>query len=153
MSKNGDREERFIEYLALGIPLRDAGLKAGYSPTYCSGTLPRKLHSPNFIKKIQAYCDDYPKYRTTLAKLRLAKVFQIEENILNKALTDTDYAVTPGVSKTVEREYKLTGLLQEPGTTQVLVPIQVSIDIQGSLEDQQAGKTVLIENTEKSDTT
>ena len=138
MSKNGNREERFIENLALGFNIREAGLKAGYTQSYCNGTLPRKLNSPNFIKKIQQYADSFPEYRQTLAKLRLAKVFHIEEKILDRALQDTDYAITAGVSKTVEREYKLTNLLVDQTVQVTMVPVNVAIQVQNHLQRQES---------------
>jgi len=126
-TNNGDRETRFLENLALGYSIRKAGTKAGYSQSYADSTLSRRLLDPKFIAKMQAYCDKMPEARQVLAKLRLGKVARIEEQILDKALTCDDYATRPVVSKTMEREYKLTGLLQDDHAKPVMVQINLAM--------------------------
>jgi len=73
-----------------------------------------------------------------MAKVRLKRAAYIENTIYDRAEKDVDFAIHPTVAKTLERDYKLAGLLHDFSPSQVLVPIQVAIQIQTHIESQQA---------------
>ena len=151
-TKNGDRESRFLEYFGAGLPIQDAGRKAGYSESYVTSGLYQKLQNPAFQDKLAAFVDSFPEYRRNLAKLRLTQASRIEQKIYDKALNDTEFATRPVVSKTMEREYRLTGLLQDDHAKPVMVQINLAM-IQSSQEsDLDVVKVKQIEHDNEDDT-
>ena len=130
------REIKFIEHLALGYEPVEAAIKAGYTKGYATCHAKRKLFSPNFIAKVQAYADKIPGTRSTLAKLRLPKLFDIEEQFFEQCKTDPKLYAK--YSKVSEREYKLSGLLKDEVQAQILIPVNVAVQVQNTINDQQA---------------
>jgi len=127
------RETKFLENLAIGLNVTEAGLKAGYSESYAKTDIRRKLVSPRFLAKLQAYCDTFPDQRRTLAKLRLPLHARIEDKIINKALEDVEFATRPVVAKTLERDYRIAGLLQDESAKPIMVQVNLAL-VQGQQE-------------------
>ena len=126
-TKNGDRESRFLEYFGAGLPIQDAGRKAGYSESYVTSGLYQKLQNPAFQDKLAAFVDSFPEYRRNLAKLRLTQASRIEQKIYDKALNDTEFATRSVVAKTLERDYKIAGLLQDDAARPVMVQVNLAL--------------------------
>ena len=124
-----------MEYLALGYTPTEAGLKAGYAESYAKTDIRRKLTSPNFIAKLQKFADKMPEARTTLAKLRLPMLYDLEEKFYQKC--ENDPVLLAKYGKVAERDYKLAGLLKEDVKAQILVPVNVAIQVQDVLQAQQ----------------
>ena len=136
MSKNGNRETKFMEYLALGMNITEAGLKAGYSQSYSKTDIRRKLNSPRFISKLAEFADQQPETRTTLAKLRLPKLYNLEDKFFDKCEDDPELYAR--YSKISEREYKLAGLMTQDVQAQIIVPVSVAIQVQNHLQQQES---------------
>jgi len=125
--------------IALGMPNTQAGLKAGFAKTYVyTGQFANKCSSPYITSIIDHIADQYPDHRRRMAKIRLKRAAYIENTIYDRAEKDIDFAINPTVAKTLERDYKLAGLLHDFSPSQVLVPIQVAIQIQTHIESQQS---------------
>jgi len=131
-----NREIKFIEFLGIGLEPVQAAIKAGYSKNYAYCHAKRKLNSPTFIAKVAKYAEKLPESRTTLAKLRLPKLYHIEDKFL--ARCEDEPELYARYAKISEREYKLAGLLKDEVNIQAIVPIQVAIQIQGHVEAQQS---------------
>jgi len=134
MSKNEDREIRLLENLALGFPVSTAGVEAGYTKGYSTSGLYQKFNNPAFISKLQQYVKDFPETRRNLAKLRLPKLYEIEERFLQKCMDDPElYARYPKVS---ERDYKLAGLGTDEQPSKPTVQVAVLVNVQSALAAQ-----------------
>jgi len=114
-----------------GLSIKDAALKAGYSPIHATSCLYSQLRSPSFAAKMAEYIKSAPAARRNLALLRLPRLSKIEDNILAKAEADPEYAIK--ASKTVEREYRLAGLLQDEQARPQVVQIGTINVIQQAL--------------------
>jgi len=133
------RDYELALQIALGKKYQEAGRIAGFAEsTLKTGYFYKKCKSPYISTLIDHIADSYPDKRRQMAKVRLARAVEIENNIYEKAEQDTEFAINPTVAKTLERDYKLAGLLHDFSPSQVLVPIQVAIQIQTHIEDQQA---------------
>ena len=152
MSGNGKREDKFIELYALGLPTTEAAIKAGYSESYAKTSIRLRFNSPRFIRKLASYVADIPEARQELAKARLLKLYNIEDKVLDKASDDLDYAVTPGVSKLIEREYRLTGLLQDDHARPVMVQVNLALLQNTQESDLEPIKVKHIEHDNEDDT-
>jgi len=151
-TNNGDREIRFLEYLGAGLPHQEAGLKAGYSQTYIVSGLYQKLQSPTFQDKLAHFVADFPEYRRNLARLRLAQAGKIEQNIYDKALNDVEFATRPVVAKTLERDYKIAGLLHDESTKPVMVTVNLALLQNTQESDLDVVQVKAIEHDNKDDT-
>ena len=153
LTEQEEREQRFIQNLALGMNIKEAALNAGYSKSTANSSVYQKFYSPNFLNKLQEYVKSIPEARAELAKVRLPKLFQLEDKFYQKCSKDPELYAK--YSKISERDYKLAGLLKEEVKAQVIVPIQVAVQLQNVLSEQQNvsqvdSDTVTIEN-DKSD--
>jgi hypothetical protein len=54
-SKRDSREDQFLNLLFQGLSIKDAGLAAGYSPSYCETSIRYKFNDPAFQDKVRAY--------------------------------------------------------------------------------------------------
>jgi len=133
------RDYELALQIALGKKYQEAGRIAGFAEsTLKTGSFYKKCKSPYISTLIDYIADSYPDKRRQMAKIRLSRAVEIENNIYEKAEQDTEFAVNSVVAKTLERDYKLAGLLHDFSPAQVLVPIQVAIQIQTHIEDQQS---------------
>jgi hypothetical protein len=130
---NVKREDKFLEYICIGLPVEEAALKAGYSESYSKTSIRCKFNNPNFISKLADAVEHNPERRKILARAQLSKVNRIDEKILDKALSNDDVLMHSNVSKTVDRIYKLTGLLQDDSVTVQAVQINLNM-LQGTQE-------------------
>jgi hypothetical protein len=130
---NTEREDKFMQLICMGIPTTEAAIKAGYSEKHAKTSVRRKFNSKRFMAKLADAVDDFPDQRKTIAKAQLKKVARIDDKILDKALTNDDVLMHSNVSKTVDRIYKLTGLLQDDSVTVQAVQINLNM-LQGTQE-------------------
>ncbi len=148
-NKNGprSRETLFIENMTLGLAPIPAAIKAGYSENYAQSAIKAKLNNPLFISRLAKYADKLPETRTTLAKLRLSKLYDLEDKFYD--LCQDDPELYAKHNKVAERDYKLAGLLKEEVSVQILIPVQVAIQVQSAmLEQHNPADVVTIENPE-----
>ena len=149
---NGSREDKFLEYICIGLPMEEAALKAGYSQSYSKTSIRLKFNNPNFLSKLAAAVEDFPDQRKILAKQQLKKVSRIDDKILDKALTNDDVLLHTNVSKTVDRIYRLTGLLQDDSKSVALIQVNLNL-LQGKQEQVLEPIDIpLIEGGSNSDT-
>jgi len=124
-------ESAFIDGLTNGLPIKTAALNAGYSQNVAESAIYTKLRSPSFASKVGEYLKTVPTARKQLALLRIPDLLDIERNILDVAKADPEYALK--ASKTIEREYRLAGLLQDEQARPQVVQIGTINVIQQAL--------------------
>ena len=110
-SKRRERQEKFVENIALGYGIREAALRAGYSKSSCRSYAYLLLQKPHVVEIMREYSKRIPEARQRLAAVRLLRVVKIEDKLLKKAEKDPELVAK--YPKIVEREYKLAGLLNE----------------------------------------
>ena len=149
---NGSREDKLIQYICIGLPTTEAALKAGYSLSYSKTAVRRKFNSKRFMSKLASAVDDFPDQRKTLAKAQLKKVSRIDDKILDNALVNDDTLLHPTVSKTVDRIYRMTGLLADESKSVALIQVNLNL-LQGKQEQVLEPIDIpLIEDGSNSDT-
>ena len=98
------REDMFVRNLFVCKSIKEAGLQAGYTESYCEGTLRYRLKNPKVQEKIKkaflaSQCMNLPK---------IAKIYQNGLDHLCKAENIKDYPKLAGIDK---RILQITGLL------------------------------------------
>ncbi|MDY6856726.1 MAG: hypothetical protein SWO11_18865 [Thermodesulfobacteriota bacterium] len=106
-----EKEDKFLELLAECQTVREAGLRAGYSESYCSGTIYHKLKSKRFQNRL------IHRYKGENA-VHLAKVSRINQNVLNQLVKETEEGDLRNVGKTqhvARQALQISGLLAQDG--------------------------------------
>jgi phage terminase small subunit len=134
---------KLFDGLIEGLSIKDAALAAGYSPTNATSALYSQLKSKALASKMGEYIKQLPTARRNLALMRLPRLSKIEETILEKAEGDPEYALR--ASKTIEREYKIAGILQDEVHGPATVQIQTLNVIQQALQVHYTDTTEVID--------
>ena len=122
-----EREDKFIELLGICKTVRDAAREAGYSETYCNGSIYTKIKSPRFQRRL------IRRYKEENA-VHLAKVSRINENVLNQLIDETDGGNLKNVGKTqhvVRQALQVAGLLEQKVEVELPKTIKVVYDRKG----------------------
>ena len=99
------REDRFIiELYQNGGSMREAGIAAGYSPSYASSIICRKFRSERFLKKLRDY--NYSEYHKLLPKIS-----RIDQKAL--AHVDEDISRLPRFERTLSTIKRQIGILDD----------------------------------------
>ena len=149
---NTEREDQFMQLICMGLPTTAAAIKAGYSEKHAKTSVRRKFNSKRFMAKLADAVEDFPNQRKTIAKAQLKKVSRIDDKILDKALSDDDVLMHSNVSKTVDRIYKLTGLLHDDSVS--VQNIQINLNMLQEAQEQtlEPIDVPLIKDASNSDT-
>src|SRR3990172_9182694 len=97
-----ERAELFIRNLFLCKSTQDAALEAGYSPTYASGPIYKKIRNAKFQEKLR-------KYAISNELLNIPKIMQIETDAL-RYLEDKP-AELPKFAAILKQKKQIAGLL------------------------------------------
>jgi len=119
-----ERELALIQNLSEGQCMRTAAINAGYSESTANGTIYSKMSSPAFVKRLSEAVQHMPDARIAIAKARIPRLVKIEEKAIQLLQDDPELALK--YPKSVEREYKLAGLLSDAPQAQVNVTVNVA---------------------------
>lgn len=100
------REDIFIRNLFLVDTVKEAGLRAGYTESYCEGPLCQKLKNPKVQEKIKKVFLETQSMNLPM----IAKIYKSGLSHLSKAENITDY---PKLSQIDKRILQLTGMLAQ----------------------------------------
>jgi hypothetical protein len=108
LSTRDQIEDEFIIYLSQCPTVKEAGLKAGYSPSYCDGTIYNKFKSERFLKKIRKHYNGH-------THALLPRIIQAESKVIDIILADPEKLAK--FRHTVTELKRSAGVLDQENTT------------------------------------
>ena len=87
------REDQFIRLLPECATVKEAALKAGYSPSYSCSKIYNKLKSPNFQRKMRDYY-------VSECHMAIPKIVKLHGKVLDYLDTDDNFKELPKYDKT-----------------------------------------------------
>jgi hypothetical protein len=129
----------FIKYLLKGYPIKEAGLKAGYTNNSARMTLPHAVkHNPNLQKKILKAANGQVEYHRALYQLNLLpRLLNVHDKALDVYESDPNKALDK--PKTLETIAKIAGLMGPEIIGQVNNYVQIN-QIQAHMHDHNRNK-------------
>lgn len=107
--KVDERQAKFLENYAMGMPINQAAMDAGYSRTYSHADIYRAIQRSSWRKRIEQFAAKFPENRRALAKLRLGQHFQLEQKFLDSCQENPKLYAKHGKA-IADRDYGLSGL-------------------------------------------